>query len=108
MKRVILPLVLTVFLSGCGAVRIGRILDEPNRYRNRSVRVDGKVTRSYGALVTGVYQLDDGSGKIYVISNSGVPRQGSEVRVKGKVMNGVTIGTRNFGTAIREENHHVR
>lgn len=106
--RVALPLFATLLLSGCGAVRIGRILDEPYRFQNRTVRVNGQVDRSFGAFVTGVYQVDDGSGKIYVLSTGAVPRKGSRVWVKGRVMNGITLGTRTFGTTIREESHHVR
>jgi hypothetical protein len=100
--------VMAVFLTGCGSVKIGRILDEPMRFRERTVRVEGKVDRSFGALVTGVYQVDDGTGKLYVLSNSGVPRKGSRVAVKGKVTQGVTIGNRNFGTVLREQSHKVK
>jgi hypothetical protein len=102
----IVPL-LALLTAGCGATRIGRILDDPNHFHNRSVRVDGKVDRSFGAVIAGVYQVDDGSGKIYVISNRPVPRTGASVKVKGRVMNGITIGARSFGTAIQEESHHV-
>jgi len=96
-----------LWLSGCGSVKIGRILDEPDRYQNRMVRVDGVVDSSFGAVVTGVYRVEDNTGKILVVSNSGVPRKGARVSVKGRVMNGVTVGPRSFGTTIREENHRV-
>ncbi|MGE5570374.1 MAG: hypothetical protein ACM3S5_15160 [Rhodospirillales bacterium] len=101
-------LLATLLLSGCGVTRVGRILDEPHRFHNRTVRVEGKVNRSYGAVLAGVYQVDDGSGSIYVISNRGVPRTGASVKVKGRVMNGIIIGSRSFGTAIQEENHRIR
>jgi hypothetical protein len=97
----------SLFLTGCGTVRIGRILDEPTRYRNRTVRVNGRVDASFGAIVTGVYRVDDGTGTIYVLSNRGVPRAGSSVTVKGTVQSGITVGTRSFGTSIREESHRV-
>ncbi len=106
-KRIVLPLAAALLLAGCGTTRIGRILDEPNRYRNRTVRVNGTVDTSFGALFTGVYQVDDGTGKIYVISNSGVPRKGTRVSVKGRVMNGITLGTRSIGTALQEQSHKV-
>ncbi len=105
--RFAIPIVSALLLAGCGTTKIGRILDEPNHFRNRTVRVEGTVDRSFGALVTGVYQVQDNTGRIYVLSNSGVPRTGARVSVKGKVMEGITLGTRSFGTAIREENHHV-
>ncbi len=105
--RLILLLAGALALAGCGTTRIGRILDEPNHYRNRTVRVQGTVEHSVGAFVTGAYQVSDGSGKIYVLSNRGVPRAGSRVWVRGTVVQGITLGPRNYGTAIREENHHV-
>ena len=108
MRKILAVLPLALLLLGCGTVKIGRILDEPMRFRNRSVRVEGQVDRSIGALVTGVYQVDDGTGKLYVLSNSGVPRRGTRVSVKGKVTQGVTLGTRSFGTILREESHKVK
>jgi hypothetical protein len=96
-----------VLLTGCGTVRIGRILDEPTHYRNRTVRVDGRVDGSFGALATGVYRVNDGTGTIYVLSNSGVPRSGTSVTVKGRVQSGITVGSHSYGTAIREQGHRV-
>ena len=106
-SRVLLLLAAALWLSGCGSVKIGRILDEPNRFQNRVVRVDGVVDSSFGAVVTGVYRVEDNTGKIYVLSNGGVPRKGARVSVKGRVMNGITLGSRSFGTTIREEHHRV-
>ena len=106
-------LALTIFavalLSACGTVRIARINADPSRYQNRDVRVEGNVTNSFGALGTGGYQVDDGTGRIFVISTgSGVPSKGSRVAVNGKVMNGATVLGTAYGTAIREHNHRVR
>ena len=96
-------------LTACGSVKIGRIDADPSRYRNRTVRVTGTVTNSFGALGTGGYQIDDGTGKIYVLSTgSGVPNRGSRVTVTGTVQPGVSIMGRSLGTAIREEHHKVR
>ncbi|MGE5648145.1 MAG: hypothetical protein ACM336_20400 [Acidobacteriota bacterium] len=106
MKK-LLPLAAALLLTGCGAVKIGRILDEPARYQNRTVTVKGTVDRSFGALVTGVYEVGDGTGKIYVLSNGGPPRTGTSVSVKGRVVNGITVGPRSFGTTLREQSRHV-
>jgi hypothetical protein len=97
-----------LLLSSCASTRIGRINADPSRYQNRVVHVEGRVTNSFGALGTGGYQLDDGSGTIYVISNRGVPSRGSKVAVSGKVINGVTVMGRSFGTTIEEHGHRVR
>ena len=72
------------------------------------VHVEGRVTNSFGALGTGGYQVDDGTGRIYVISNRGVPSRGSKVAVSGRVMNGITAMGRSFGTTIEEHGHRVR
>ncbi len=99
--------VATVLLSGCGSVRIGRITSDPTRYVHRTVQVEGTVTNSVGLLGTGGYQVDDGTGKIYVISNTGVPSRGSRVKVSGTVMSGAVVGGHAIGTALREYHHKV-
>jgi hypothetical protein len=96
-----------LFLTGCGTVKIGRVLSDPYHYHNRNVRVEGNVTHSFGAFTAGGYQIDDGTGKIIVISNRGVPSKGARVKVSGTVTSGVTVMGRSFGTAIRESNHKL-
>ena len=98
----------TVALSGCATTNINRILSDPHRYRNREVRVEGTVTNVIGALNTGVYQVDDGTGKIFVVSGRGIPAKGVRVRVNGNVTEGVNILGKSFGTSIREHGHKVK
>jgi len=105
-SSVLLPL-LCVVLAGCGTVRINRILADPARYHNRNVQVEGRVTNVVGALNMGAYEVDDGSGKIYVISSRGVPNRNAQVKVHGTVSPGVNIMGRSLGTAIRESGHKV-
>ena len=107
-KRLLSVIVLSVLAAGCGATRIGRVLNDPARYQNRDVTVEGRVTQSYGAFVAGVYQVEDDTGRIYVLSNRGVPQKGARVRVEGRVTPGVSLGGRNFGTSIRERDHRVK
>jgi hypothetical protein len=109
-KRLSLLIVVpTLFLAGCGTQRIGRIIQDPGRYTNRNVTVEGTVTNSVGAFVAGVYQVEDESGKIYVLSTGGgVPAKGARVQVKGRVTPGVNVLGKSFGTTIRERDHKVR
>jgi hypothetical protein len=107
MKRLLL-ISTALLLSACGTVRIARINADPSHWANRTVRVEGRVTNSMGALGTGGYQVDDGTGKIYVLSSRGVPNKGASVKVTGRVISGVSFMGRSFGTAIREEHHKVR
>ncbi len=98
----------TLMLAGCGFIPIGRVTADPSRYMNRTVHVSGRVTNSFGILGTGGYQVEDRTGKIYVISGTGVPSKGAQVEVTGQVMNGIEVGGRPIGTAIRESHHRVR
>ena len=96
-----------LLLTGCGAVKIGRINADPSRYRNRTVKVNGTVTTAVGVLNTGGYQIEDDTGRIFVVSRSGVPSRGSRVTVTGTVQAGVNLLGTNIGTAIKEQQHKV-
>jgi hypothetical protein len=95
-------------LAGCAPMTIARINQDPSRYLNQTVRVNGTVTTSVGLLGTGGYQVDDGTGRIYVISRSGVPSSGSHVSVTGDVIPGAEVLGRPVGTAIREHSHQIK
>ena len=96
------------FLAGCGSVKIARINADPSKYRNQTVHVTGTVTNSVGLLGTGGYQLEDETGKIYVISRAGVPSRGARVTVTGTVMPGAQVLGQSVGVTIREQSHHVK
>jgi hypothetical protein len=81
-----------VLASGCAGTTINRILAEPDRYRQRDVTLKGDVTRSASVLGRGAYQLDDGTGTIWVVSKQGVPRQGARVKVEGRIRDVVDLG----------------
>lgn len=103
----LLPIAAALLLSGCAVTRIGRINADPSHYRNRTVRVNGTVVNSMGVIGTGGYQIQDDTGKIYVLSSRGVPNRGSRVTVTGRVQAGASVFGRSYGTAIMEENHKV-
>jgi hypothetical protein len=71
---------------------INRLLAEPERYANREVTLKGEVTRSASVLGKGGYELDDGTGRIWVVSRRGVPRKGARVESKGRVRDIVNAG----------------
>lgn len=108
MKKASSLLLICLAITGCGTVRINRILADPARYRTRNVAVEGRVVNVVGALNMGVYEVDDGSGRIYVISSRGVPTRDAHVKVHGTVTAGVNVMGRSLGTAIQEQGHRVR
>ena len=75
-----------VGLNACArATHIKDLLDKPQEYDGKTVRVNGTVTQSVGVLGTGAYEIDDGTGKIYVIARGqGVPREGAKTKVEGR------------------------
>jgi hypothetical protein len=101
-------LAVALTLTACAPVTIARINQDPSRFRNRTVHVDGTVVTSVGLLGAGGYQIDDGTGKIFVVSRSGVPSSGSRVSVTGSVIPGAEVLGQTVGTAIREQSHSVK
>jgi hypothetical protein len=108
MKSRLVLIASVLMITACGSTKIGRITADPSRYFNRSVSVTGTVVNSFGVLGTGGYQIEDDTGKIYVISTTGIPSKGAKVKVKGTVLSAGQIAGRSLGTAIRERSHDLR
>jgi hypothetical protein len=88
-RRVRASLMLGIALVGLSAcsrtIQIRDLLDRPQEYDGKTVQVEGTVTQSAGILGTGAYEIDDGTGKIYVIARGqGVPREGAKTKAKGR------------------------
>lgn len=90
--RALLLTPLVLVLTACEQKKINEILADPQRYANRDVGVTGNVVRSVSVLGKGAYQVDDGTGKLWVISDKGVPREGARIGVKGKIRDGFNLG----------------
>lgn len=106
---------LSVILGGALALTacpnqttISKINQNPGRYQNKDVALVGTVTNSYGALGTGIYELDDGTGRIWVMTTHGVPSKGARVGVSGQLYTGLEFGGRTYGTGIREEHRRTK
>lgn len=115
------PLALTLVAAfalisaGCASTNIARLMAEPNRYHNRNVSLKGDVVESMSLLGHGAYKLDDGTGSIWVVSKSGVPRRGARVEAKGKVRDVVDVSTLfklpeqiGSGLVMVEDSHRAR
>ncbi len=87
---------------------ISKINADPGRYRNKDVGIVGTVTDSYGVLGNGAYEIDDGTGRIWVVTTRGVPSRGSRVGAKGKIHTGFSFGGRSFGTVLQEKERRAQ
>jgi hypothetical protein len=90
---------------------ISDLRENPGRYQNQTVSIDGVVTSSWGLPLVPVrlYQVDDGTGELTVLSqNSRTPTKGARVRVKGRVNELGVFGGTPIGLHIREQDLYVK
>ena len=113
MHRAFAVALLSAFLiTGCAArgVRIAELKDQPTKYDNKSVSITGTVTSSWGIplLPYQLYNVDDGTGEITVLSQSGrTPARGTRVQVKGTINEFATFGGRSVGLHIQEQDRKI-
>jgi hypothetical protein len=93
-----------ILLAGCPPrERIVKIERNPGRFAGREITIAGRVSDSYGAMGTGVFQVDDGTGTMWVFSKKqGIPGGGAKVAVSGRVQEGFAFGGRNFAIILIE------
>ncbi len=84
---------LALAMSGCEQKTINQIKADPSRYANREVGITGNVVRSYSVLGRGAYEVDDGTGKLWVVSERGVPREGAKIVVRGTIRDAYNLGS---------------
>ncbi len=102
-----------LILTGCAArgVRIAELKDQPTKYATKSVSVTGVVTNSWGIPLMPIqlYNVDDGSGEITVLSRSGrTPARGTRVQVRGELKEVAVFGGRSVGLHLQEEDRKIK
>jgi hypothetical protein len=112
-SRLAVVLFSVVLIAACAArgVRIAEVKDQPTKYATKTISVTGVVTNSWGIPLVPfqMYSVDDGSGEITVLSQSGrTPAKGTRVQVRGKVNEVAVFGGRSVGLHIREETRKVK
>ena len=114
MKKTFAVVILSVLVAaGCAArgVRVAELKDQPTKYATKSVSVTGVVTSSWGIPLVPfqLYNVDDGSGEITVVSRSGrSPARGTRVQVKGTVNELAVFGGRSIGLHLQEEDRKIK
>jgi hypothetical protein len=98
----------TIVLAACPPRRsIESINRDPARFSNHEVTIAGRVVNSFDVMGVGAFEIDDGTGRLWVYSNKfGVPGQGTSVAVTGTIQQGFSLGGRNFATILRETRRH--
>jgi hypothetical protein len=85
---------------------IESITHDPGRFRNREVTVAGRVVNSFAVMGVGAFEVDDGTGRLWVFSDKyGVPGDGAGIAVTGRIEQGFSFGGRNFAIVLRQTRH---
>lgn len=95
-------------MAGCAArvPHINDLKDNPGRYYDRSISLEGVVTSSWGIPLVPVkiYRIDDGTGEVTVISrHDRIPTRGARVRVRGRVGEMAVFGGQSIGLHVKED-----
>ena len=111
MKRIyfiiIAGFILTMILSisGCTkTTKTGDITANSAQYNAKTVNISGYVGDTiWNALTSrGAYQVNDGSGNIWVVTSKEPPVKGVKVSVTGTVSPAFTLGDMSLGTVVNE------
>lgn len=113
--RLSLTLVLAAALSACAVSlrnpHIADLRDNPGRYQDHTVSIDGVVTTSWGLPLVPfrLYKVDDGTGEVTVVSQGNrMPTRGARVRVRGRVEEVGVFGGQSVGLHLREDDLYVK
>ena len=99
---------LGILMVACAREKIGDINADPGSYRGKEIQIAGEVTQSVGALGKGVYQVNDGTGSLWVYSDTrGVPSRGAHVGVRGSIVPTFTFLGINYATVMRESDRRA-
>jgi hypothetical protein len=110
-RFIVLPIVLLVLATSCRKdvkmTPISTLMDDPSRFDHQVVHVAGTVTKALGVMGYGAYEIDDGSGRIAVVTTTnGAPREGAEVGIEGEFRSAFTLGDK-VGAAILEHERYT-
>ena len=104
LAAVALPL---LFATGCKSTTpIKTLLDDPSRFDHQVVRIAGDVQEAAGILGYGVYRVNDGTGTITVLTQTGgAPRTGAQVGVEGEFRAAFTLGTESMAALMEQKRY---
>jgi uncharacterized protein YdeI (BOF family) len=82
-------------------VSIKQLLDNPRDYDSKTVTIEGEVTDVMSLLVVKAFTLRDKTGEIIVVTERILPKKGTTVKVKGRIVEAFSFGDQSI-TAFRE------
>ena len=107
--RLAFPWLLTIatllVISGCkGTTPIKTLVDDPGLNNGKRVQIAGEVTKSPAMPSSDSFEVDDGTGKVFVLSKEhGTPPVGTKVVVKGIFYAALSSKTQTFAAVVETE-----
>ena len=99
---------LLLFTVACDLDTIEEVKADPYKYEQEEAHIGGIVRRQFAVLGYGLYEVEDQSGKIWVISRGGgVPSRGAKVEVKGHTRTAFSLSGVDYGTALEETDRKI-
>jgi hypothetical protein len=100
-------LLLLAAVTGCkGTTPIKTLLDDPSRFDHQVVRISGDVEEAAGVLGYGVFLVNDGTGTLTVLTQTGgAPRTGAKVGVEGEFRSAFTLGTQSMAALMEQKRY---
>src|SRR5215475_7677739 len=85
---------------------IETINGDPAQFSGKELSVAGRVVNSFIEESAGAFELDDGTGRLWVLrENTNLPTHNSSVGVRGTIEQGLPFAHRNFVIILRETSH---
>lgn len=108
MVRVSVLIAATAFVAACShRVSIESINHDPAQFRDREITVAGRVANSFETSGKSAFELDDGSGRLWVFrDNPNLPAHNASLTVTGSIEHGFPFAGRNFVIVLRETGQH--
>ena len=101
----LLTIATLLVISGCKSTTpIKTLLDDPGLNNGKQVQIAGEVTKSPAIPGPDAFEVDDGTGKLFVLSKEhGTPREGTKVVVKGVFYAAISSKTQTFAAIVEAE-----
>lgn len=84
-----------VFVTACSgflATPIKKIQANPRDYADKQVTISGTVVDSFSLVFIKYFMIDDGTGRMIVITQKPMPAKGEKIRVQGTIRDAFSLG----------------
>ena len=101
--RLALVLLVAVLAAACGRPKVRDILERPGDFEGKTVSVAGTVAQSTNLVFLRFYEIDDGTGRIAVVTKKAVPAEGTQVIATGMVRQAFAVGKDRLTVLVESE-----